>query len=182
MKRINEIFMSLQGEGYHTGISSVFVRFSGCNLKCPFCDTKHEEYNQMTDDEIINAIKQYSSPWVILTGGEPSLQVTESLVDKIHKIGKKVAIETNGTNVLPSNIDWVTLSPKTNALALDQANEVKVVFQENKDMEHWHKTIKADHYFLQPCSCQNTQQTIQYILEHPHWRLSLQTHKYIGIE
>ncbi len=182
MKRINEIFMSLQGEGYHTGISSVFVRFSGCNLKCPFCDTKHEEYNEMTDDEIINAIKQYSSPWVILTGGEPSLQVTESLVDKIHKIGKKVAIETNGTNVLPSNIDWVTLSPKTNALALDQANEVKVVFQENKDMEHWHKTIKADHYFLQPCSCQNTQQTIQYILEHPHWRLSLQTHKYIGIE
>ena len=182
MKRINEIFMSLQGEGYHTGISSVFVRFSGCNLKCPFCDTKHEEYNEMTDDEIINAIKQYSSPWVILTGGEPSLQVTESLVDKIHKIGKKVAIETNGTNVLPSNIDWVTLSPKTNVLALDQANEVKVVFQENKDMEHWHKTIKADHYFLQPCSCQNTQQTIQYILEHPHWRLSLQTHKYIGIE
>ncbi|MEE3483241.1 MAG: radical SAM protein [Bacteroidales bacterium] len=182
MKRINEIFMSLQGEGYHTGISSVFVRFSGCNLKCPFCDTKHEEYNEMTDDEIINAIKQYSSPWVILTGGEPSLQVTESLVDKIHKIGKKVAIETNGTNVLPTNIDWVTLSPKTNALALDQANEVKVVFQENKDMEHWHKTIKADHYFLQPCSCQNTQQTIQYILEHPHWRLSLQTHKYIGIE
>ncbi|MBR2260486.1 MAG: radical SAM protein [Paludibacteraceae bacterium] len=182
MKRINEIFMSLQGEGYHTGISSVFVRFSGCNLKCPFCDTKHEEYNEMTDDEIINAIKQYSSPWVILTGGEPSLQVTESLVDKIHKIGKNVAIETNGTNVLPTNIDWVTLSPKTNALALDQANEVKVVFQENKDMEHWHKTIKADHYFLQPCSCQNTQQTIQYILEHPHWRLSLQTHKYIGIE
>ena len=182
MKRINEIFMSLQGEGYHTGISSVFVRFSGCNLKCPFCDTKHEEYNEMTDDEIINAIKQYSSPWVILTGGEPSLQVTESLVDKIHKIGKKVAIETNGTNVLPSIIDWVTLSPKTNVLALDQANEVKVVFQENKDMEHWHKTIKADHYFLQPCSCQNTQQTIQYILEHPHWRLSLQTHKYIGIE
>mgnify|MGYP003424190104 FL=1 len=182
MKKINEIFMSLQGEGYHTGISSVFVRFSGCNLKCPFFFFLHEEYNEMTDDEIINIIKQYASSWVILTGGEPSLQVTDSLVDKIHKIDKKVAIETNGTNILPPNIDWVTISPKTNTLALYQANEVKVVFQEGKDMEYWHKTIKADHYFLQPCSCQNTQKTIQYILEHPHWRLSLQTHKYIGIE
>lgn len=183
MKRINEIFMSLQGEGFHTGTSAVFVRFSGCNLKCPFCDTKHEEYKEMSEEEIARIVSGYASPWVILTGGEPSLQATESLVDKIHSLGKKVAMETNGTHAVPQNLDWVTLSPKEGkAPILTEANEVKVVFTEHNDVERWHEQIKAEHYFLQPCSCKNTKETVQYILEHPYWRLSLQTHKYIGIE
>ncbi|MCQ2232382.1 MAG: 7-carboxy-7-deazaguanine synthase QueE [Paludibacteraceae bacterium] len=183
MKRINEIFMSLQGEGFHTGTSAVFVRFSGCNLKCPFCDTKHETFVEMSEEEIEKSVSGFASPWVILTGGEPSLQATESLVERLHNIGKKVAMETNGTHEVPHNLDWVTLSPKEGkAPILSTANEVKVVFTESTDVEHWHKQIKADHYFLQPCSCQNTKETVAYILEHPHWRLSLQTHKYIGIE
>lgn len=183
MKRINEIFMSLQGEGFHTGTSAVFVRFSGCNLKCPFCDTKHETYTEMSEEEIVQTVNGYASQWVILTGGEPSLQATESLVDKIHALGKKVAMETNGTHEVPSNLDWVTVSPKEGKEPiLTQADEVKVVFTERADVELWHTQIEAKHYFLQPCSCQNTKETVQYILEHPHWRLSLQTHKYIGIE
>lgn len=183
MKRINEIFMSLQGEGFHTGTSAVFVRFSGCNLKCSFCDTRHETYTEMSEEEIVKIVSGYASPWVILTGGEPSLQATESLVDKIHALGKKVAMETNGTHEVPSNLDWVTVSPKEGKEPiLTQADEVKVVFTERADVERWHTQIEAKHYFLQPCSCKNTKEAVQYILEHPHWRLSLQTHKYIGIE
>lgn len=183
-KRINEIFVSLQGEGFHTGTPSVFVRFAGCNLACPFCDTKHQTYVEMEEEQIAQKVAEHDTPWVILTGGEPSLQATEHLVDLLHQQGKKVAIETNGTHTLPTNIDWITLSPKEEKEPiLTQAHEVKVVFQENGErLEHYHQTIRADHYFLQPCSCKNTKETVQYILSHPHWRLSLQTHKYIGID
>lgn len=174
--------MSLQGEGFHTGTSAVFVRFSGCNLHCPFCDTEHESFTEMSEEEITGIVGQYASPWVILTGGEPSLQATESLVDKIHALGKKVAMESNGTHTVPQNLDWLTISPKEGkAPILGKADEVKVIFTEGEAAERWRKQIKADHYFLQPCSCKNTEETIQYILEHPKWRLSLQTHKYIMI-
>jgi organic radical activating enzyme len=182
MRRINEIFESLQGEGFHTGTAAVFVRFSGCNLACPFCDTDHRAFTEMTDEEIADATAQFKSELVVLTGGEPGLQVSERLVELLHANGKRVAIETNGTRQLPANIDWITVSPKEgSAPILTTANEVKVVFQEDIDVEKWHTAIKAEHYFLQPCSCQNTAETIRYIMEHPHWRLSLQTHKYIGI-
>lgn len=183
MKRINEIFFSLQGEGFHVGTPSVFVRFSGCNLKCSFCDTSHESYREMSDDEIVEAVSMYNAPWVILTGGEPSIQVTDSLVDRLQKLGRKVAIETNGTFPIPKNLDWVTLSPKEDkSPILREVDEIKVVFQEDHDVEQWYEEIKANYYFLQPCSCLNTQKTIQYILQHPHWRLSLQIHKYVGID
>ena len=113
MRKINEIFYSLQGEGAHAGHPSVFVRFSGCNKRCPFCDTRHEEGTLMTDDDIIRAVKLYQADWVILTGGEPSLWIDSEFVRLLKKAtGKKVAIETNGTNPLPPEIDWVTVSPK----------------------------------------------------------------------
>ena len=183
-KKINEIFVSLQGEGFHTGTPAVFIRFSGCNLACPFCDTVHQTYTEMEESEIAEKASKYAVPWVILTGGEPSLQASERLVDFLHQQGKKVAIETNGTLMVPSNLDWITLSPKTEKTPiLNKANEVKIVFDGNEErLEHYYQSIQAEHYFLQPCSCKNTQETVRYILEHPHWRLSLQTHKYIGIE
>ena len=182
MRRISEIFESLQGEGFHTGTPAVFVRFSGCNLACPFCDTDHRPTAQMTDDEIANAAAKFKAELVVLTGGEPGLQVSEQLVELLHTRGKRVAIETNGTQPLPTNIDWVTVSPKEGSTpVLTTANEVKVVFQEGIDVEKWRTTIKADHYFLQPCSCKNSAETISYIMEHQHWRLSVQVHKYLGI-
>jgi organic radical activating enzyme len=107
MRRINEIFYSLQGEGYHTGIPAVFVRFSGCNLRCPFCDTQHEEGTLMSDEDIVMEVAKYSTQVVILTGGEPGLWIDEKLVDALHHEGKYVCIETNGTCLLPENIDWV---------------------------------------------------------------------------
>ena len=110
--RVNEIFYSLQGEGFHTGTAAVFVRLSGCNLQCPFCDTRHEEGIEMSEEEILLQVSEYESDMVVITGGEPAIQITESLVDKLHQIGKFVAVETNGTLPLPSNIDWITVSPK----------------------------------------------------------------------
>ncbi len=182
MRRINEIFESLQGEGFHTGTPAVFVRFSGCNLACPFCDTDHRAFTTMTDEQIAAVVAQFKPELVVLTGGEPGLQVSERLVDLLHTEGRKVAIETNGTCPLPANIDWVTVSPKEgSAPVLTAANEVKVVFQADIDVEKWHNAIKTDHYFLQPCSCKNTSEMVAYIMAHPHWRLSLQTHKYLGI-
>lgn len=181
MKKINEIFYSLQGEGYHTGTPAVFVRFSGCNLRCPFCDTQFESGCMMTDEAIVEEVMQYPATLVVLTGGEPSLFVDNALIDKLHSCGKYVAIETNGTHLLPDTIDWVTCSPKENSLlSLKQADEVKVVYQ-NQPVEVYRELISASHYFLQPCSCKNTQEVVDYIKTHPHWRLSLQTHKYIGI-
>ena len=88
MRKINEIFYSLQGEGYHTGTPAIFVRFSGCNLKCDFCDTQHEEGKMMTDDEIIAEVKKYPAVTVVLTGGEPSLWIDDELIDRLHQAGK----------------------------------------------------------------------------------------------
>ena len=113
-KKINEIFYSLQGEGFHSGVPSVFVRFSGCNLRCPFCDTQHEDGLEMTEDEIFREVNRYPANWVILTGGEPSLFIDTDFISKLKAAtGKKIAIETNGTRPLPEGIDWITVSPKT---------------------------------------------------------------------
>ena len=108
--RINEIFYSLQGEGFWTGTPAVFVRFSGCNLRCPFCDTAHQAFTPMSADDILSACSE--APVVVLTGGEPGLQVDAALIEALHGAGYRVHIETNGTVALPGGIDWVTLSPK----------------------------------------------------------------------
>ena len=110
--RVNDIFYSLQGEGRNTGRAAVFVRFSGCNLRCPFCDTDFSAFREMTAAEIVREISACPARFVVLTGGEPTLQVTEDFVDQLHEAGFEVAIETNGTRTVPRNIDWVTVSPK----------------------------------------------------------------------
>lgn len=190
--RVNEIFYSLQGEGYFTGTPAVFLRFSGCNLKCGFCDTRHEDFTLMTQAEIIEQLKAYPSRHVIITGGEPSLQLDQILVDLLHNEGYFIQIETNGTRPLPEGIDWVTCSPKGDAtgeceVKLRMVDELKVVY-EGQDVETIASSIPAMHYFLQPCSSpryeggSNTSETVTYILHHPHWRLSLQTHKLIDIQ
>ena len=180
MRKINEISYSLQGEGYHTGTPAVFIRFSGCNLKCSFCDTQHEAGTLMTDDEIIAEVSKYPAVTVILTGGEPSLWIDDALIDRLHKAGKYVCIETNGTRPLPESIDWVTCSPKQGVkLGITRMDEVKVVY-EGQDISIY-ELLPAEHFFLQPCSCNNTALTVDCVMRHPKWRLSLQTHKLIDI-
>ncbi len=190
--RINEIFYSLQGEGYFTGTPAVFLRMSGCNLKCSFCDTDHEDYTEMSPVQIAEALRAYPARHVVITGGEPSLQLDQMLVDLLHDEGWFIQIETNGTNQLPEEIDWVTCSPKPGptgeiTVRLRHIDELKMVY-EGQDVESIANSIPAMHYFLQPCSSQrypggsNTPETVAYILAHPHWRLSLQTHKLIDIQ
>ena len=131
--KVNEIFYSLQGEGYHAGTAAVFVRLSGCNLQCPFCDTQHESGSEMTEDEIVAEVAKYPARLVVVTGGEPSLQLTRGFVNALHDVDKMVAVETNGTHRLPGNVDWITLSPKDAYLGdkakpvLNYVDEIKVV-------------------------------------------------------
>lgn len=180
MRKINEIFYSLQGEGFHTGTPALFIRFSGCNLKCSFCDTKHEEGEWMSDEDIVAKAKECPAKMVVLTGGEPSLWIDEAFVEKLHQAGKYVCIETNGTHPIPDSVDWITCSPKGAPVVLIRIDEVKVVYTGDEDVEPY-LTLLAQVHFLQPCSCKNTQEVVAYIQEHPQWRLSLQTHKWIGI-
>lgn len=180
MRKINEIFYSLQGEGFHTGTPALFIRFSGCNLKCSFCDTKHEEGEWMSDEDIVAKAKECPAKMVVLTGGEPSLWIDEAFVEKLHQAGKYVCIETNGTHPIPDSVDWITCSPKGTPVVLTRIDEVKVVYTGDEDVEPY-LSLPAQVHFLQPCSCKNTQEVVAYIQEHPQWRLSLQTHKWIGI-
>ncbi|MBO7544103.1 MAG: radical SAM protein [Bacteroidales bacterium] len=190
---VNEIFLSLQGEGYWMGTPMVFLRFSGCNLRCPFCDTDHSSSTPYTLDALVAAVSAAASSVrrVCLTGGEPALQVDAALLDALHAAGFAVHIETNGTRPLPPGIDWVTLSPKSDFVeapspALEAADEIKVVFIPGKtDAERW-LAFPARHHFLQPCyssetDSSNVSETVAYILAHPSWRLSLQTHRLLGI-
>lgn len=191
---INEIFYSLQGEGYNTGVASVFIRFSGCNLKCAFCDTQHEQHTMMSVPEIVDEVMKYpGAPLIVLTGGEPSLFVDEQLLQALHLTGKRIAIETNGTRPLPSGIDWVTLSPKSGfdggdavPCVLDHCDELKVVYTGQDLSQYDH--IATEHRFLQPCYVDdeeqrfiNLRQCVDVVLSNPKWRLSLQTHRVLGI-
>lgn len=181
MRKINEIFYSIQGEGYHTGTPSVFVRFSGCNLKCPFCDTEHSSGREMTDKEIIKEICLYPTSFVVLTGGEPGLQVDREFINALHRVGKFIQIETNGTIPLPPNIDWVTCSPKKDSkVVVINPHEVKVVYT-GQNLSAY-EAMTAALYYLQPCSCQNTEEVINYVKEHPKWKLSLQTQKILNVQ
>lgn len=179
---VNEIFYSLQGEGFFTGTPAVFVRFAGCNMRCSFCDTDHESsVTHMEADAIIAKIKEYPARHIILTGGEPALRVDSLLLEMLHAEGCFVQIETNGSLPVPEEIDWITCSPKGDyRIALPRVDELKIVYQ-NQDVEAIAATIAASHLFLQPCSGQNIPETVSYILAHPWWRLSLQTHKLINI-
>ena len=199
MKKINEIFYSLQGEGFNAGIPSVFLRFSGCNLSCEFCDTCHEDGVLMEDQEIASAISSFPGKWIILTGGEPALWIDMEFIDFLKKsTGKKIAIETNGTRALPDNLDWVTVSPKTGfkggskeELKVKRANEVKVIYMGQNLEEYFNfpfvnnETVMS----LQPCYVpdeesfkHNVDSAVAKVLSDPRWRLSLQLHRFLGIK
>ena len=204
MYRVNDIFYSLQGEGHNTGRAAVFIRFAGCNLRCSFCDTEFDTYREMTAEEIVAAISTYPARFVVLTGGEPTLQVDEAFVDLLHQHGFEVAMESNGTRQAPQNLDWLTVSPKS-PLPSDwrgkyqgrMPDEIKVIFEDEISLSDMLKNILFQseggeerlYYYLQPCDTGNAERNaiiinrcIDYIKEHPQWRLSLQTHKLIGFK
>lgn len=183
--RVNEIFYSLQGEGMHTGRAAVFLRLSGCNLHCSFCDTAHQEYTEMTEEEILHAILRYPTRHIVITGGEPTLQLTGHLIDLLHQAKYYIQIETNGTTPLPAgeDVDWITCSPKEGGpVRIQRIDELKVVYQ-GQDMSQYDQ-LHAQCYSLQPLDCGDKERnkdilkkTIDYIQQHPIWKLSLQTHK-----
>ena len=195
MFKINEIFYSLQGEGFQSGTPAVFVRFSGCNLRCAFCDTQHQAGMMLSSKEIVDEVNKYPvASMVVLTGGEPSLFIDEAFVAELkQKTGKKIAIETNGTRPLPSNLDWVTFSPKSafkggdlETCVLKRCDELKVVYL-GQDLAQY-KDIEAKHHFLQPCFCEdevqrkaNMKACVEAVMQNPDWRLSLQIHRILNI-
>lgn len=205
--RINEIFYSIQGEGTHAGRPAVFVRFSGCNLWtgrekdrhkaiCQFCDTDFQHFTKYPEvEDLVDHITDHlpenawdtRTPMVVLTGGEPMLQVDKGLIDALLAVPLFVAIETNGTYEIPFWLDWVCVSPKAGSkLALRRADEVKLVYpQPACTPGQIEALIAADSYRLQPMDgpnlAANTQAAFDYCLANPQWSLSLQTHKMIGV-
>ena len=188
--RVNEIFLSLQGEGFWTGTPMVFLRLSGCNLACPFCDTDFTAFKEMEADEIVAELLNVAGECrrVCITGGEPLLQLESGLVDALHRAGFTIHLETNGTIEAPDGIDWITVSPKA-GLKLKKSNELKLVFQGSDEAYiEGFRSFDAGNFFLQPCDTGSPEnsaailgQCIDYIKSHPWWRLSLQTHKLLGI-
>lgn len=201
MRKINEIFYSLQGEGHHTGYPSVFLRFAGCNLNCPFCDTRHENGIHMDDDSIVHAVKLYTAEWIVITGGEPSLSIDADFIHLLKRAtGKKIAIETNGTKLLPNGIDWVTVSPKcgicgstseeAGRVVVRHADEIKVV-DVGQDLDPYFSLPCRQEetlMYLQPCYVDdpatneaNRLRTVRRVLADPRWTLSVQLHRFLGI-
>ena len=199
--RVNETFVSLQGEGYFTGTPAFFLRLSGCNLQCPFCDTHHQSFTEMSEEEIVEEASLHEPRHIVITGGEPALQLTPSLIDKLHEAGFFIQVETNGTLPLPDGIDWVTCSPKGQTpsnfplkgenLKID---ELKVLFMgDGTDPEVLTSPLLGEgsgvRLYLQPLDTGDEMRnriilrdTIAYVMQHPKWRLSLQTHKLLGIK
>ena len=188
--RVNEIFYSLQGEGAWSGVPMVFVRMAGCNLSCAFCDTRHQVVTLMTAADIVAAATiacEDRCRRVVITGGEPSLQLDRELIDAFH--GWNIHVETNGTRPLPEGISWVTCSPKEDeAPVLGHVDELKVVWTDPSCDPARYDCITANVRSLQPCDTGDTAlndvlvaQAVDYVKSHPKWRLSLQTHKLIHI-
>jgi 7-carboxy-7-deazaguanine synthase len=205
---IKEIYATLQGEGAQTGRRAVFLRFSGCNLwsgreadraaaACNFCDTDFVGLDgpgggRFPDaTSLAEAVARQWGPspdhrYVVCTGGEPLLQLDEPLIAALHELGFEIGIETNGTLQPPRGLDWICVSPKANAeLNLNRGNELKLVYPQAAAPPERFAELAFDNFFLQPMDGpqreQNTRAAIDYCLAHPQWRLSLQTHKLIGI-
>lgn len=191
-----EHFYTLQGEGLHSGKASYFIRLGGCDVGCVWCDVKDswdaEKHPKMTVTELVAAAMQYPGRLVVITGGEPAMYNLTALCDALHDNGFTVHIETSGAYPIVGNIDWVTLSPKKFKPpvqeALDKADELKVVIFHKSDYEwaeqHAAKVPATCKLYLQPEWGKKdniTPLVIDYILAHPQWELSLQTHKYINI-
>jgi 7-carboxy-7-deazaguanine synthase len=209
MYTVKEIFFTLQGEGANTGRAAVFCRFTGCNLwtgrevdrtraVCQFCDT---DFVGISPDggrfaDAAALADAVASRWpaddgdgerlVVCTGGEPLLQVDAELIDALHARGFVVAVETNGTQPAPEGLDWICVSPKAGAeLVLTHGSELKLVFPQKGAEPERFERLAFDHWYLQPMDGPdrdvNTRAAVDYCLAHPRWRLSLQTHKALGI-
>lgn len=199
--RVNEIFYSLQGEGLWAGTAAIFIRLSGCNLRCPFCDTDFKEYKEMEAQDIVRQIKEDTLGMApmpslcVITGGEPTLQLKNDLIDALHDIGMQINLETNGTHPVPEMVDFVTVSPKSPfvdgaKVVVDRCNEVKVVMTKDISIEEIRsfEKIAADWYFIQPCDSgikeenkKIMQRAVEFIKQHPNWRLSLQQQKILNV-
>lgn len=206
---IKDIFYTLQGEGFHTGRPAVFCRFSGCNLWsgrendrssaiCQFCDTDFVGTNgsmggkYSSADELAERIlfqwpaNNLDNRFVVCTGGEPLLQLDEQLIEALHKRSFEIAIETNGTILPPSGIDWVCVSPKAGAsLNLHRGDELKLVIPQSGINPSDFENLEFSHFMVQPMDgpqrSENLNQAILFCLENPKWILSIQTHKIIGV-
>lgn len=181
--RVNEIFYSIQGEGRWTGTAVVFLRFSGCNLRCAFCDTSHQSGEELTLEQIVTEARLVSqnSVVMVITGGEPMLQLDRALTQALRSHWR-LHLETNGTICVPEDfVDWITVSPKQGQPWVQRkGDELKVVYQ-GQDLEQYLVDSAFDYLYLQPCSMKNAEETVQAVKEHPEWRLSIQTHKLLKI-
>ncbi len=208
---VKEIYYTLQGEGAQTGRPAVFLRFAGCNLWsgreedrasaiCDFCDTDFVGTDGPgggkfdTPEALAKAVAEVwpgagaasERPYVVCTGGEPLLQLDAPLVEALHTEGFEVAVETNGTKLPPPGLDWICVSPKAGAaLVLTHGDELKLVYPQPATLPEQFAHLAFTHFFLQPMDgpdrAPNTQAAMAYCLKHPPWRLSLQTHKMLGI-
>jgi len=208
MYTIKEIYYTLQGEGYHTGRPAIFIRFSGCNLWsgqekdrkkaiCNWCDTdflgtngtnggKYSAKNIKKKILDLWPLNVESLPYVILTGGEPLLQIDDKLVRNIHEAGFEIGLETNGTLNPPDGIDWICVSPKANTdLILIKGNELKVVYPQSGINPRIYEKLQFEHFFIQPMDGTDQQKTTKkskdFVMKNPVWKLSIQTHKILGI-
>lgn len=188
---VNEIFYSLQGEGGRTGEASIFIRLSKCNLACVFCDTEYESGEEMSLQEILDEIGQFGCQWIIWTGGEPALQLTDEIVQFFKQHSYFQAIETNGTRQLPAGLDYITCSPKQNfrriKKLIPEVDELRFPMQKGHPLPDISILPKAKKYLLSPIFDDqriiqdNVDYCIELIKQNPQWALSLQTHKLIGI-
>mgnify|MGYP001428725275 CR=1 FL=1 len=204
---IKELYLTLQGEGLHTGRPAVFCRFSGCNLWsgreedrataiCQFCDTdffgtdgdgggQFETAHDLAES-IALIWNGDETPFVVCTGGEPLLQMDVALVEAIHAFAFEIAVETNGTLPVPAGVDWVCVSPKAETeVVVSSGDELKLVYPQENAWPESYESLDFNHFFLQPMDGPqfeaNQRATIEYCLSHPQWKLSAQTHKLIGI-
>lgn len=192
---IVEIFHSVQGEGYHTGIPHVFVRFGNCNLRCEWCDTNFLEYEMRELEDIVSEVSSYDCDRVIFTGGEPALQDLGSIGMELKKLGLHISIETNGTIPVDPIVDWICVSPKDQlypdaVIRQRSGNELKVVYC-GQDLSMYDELRTGfEHHFLQPCYMEaesvesngSSFRMVESLVKRtPGWRLSLQTHKWMGV-
>ena len=194
---IVEIFNSVQGEGYHTGTPSIFIRFGGCNLQCSWCDTDFSKWDKMTVSEIMAVLSKWDTKRVIFTGGEPAMQKLRPLSDELHSKGYNIAIETNGTIELEDGlVDWICVSPKDMlypefSIKQRKGDELKVVYT-GQDLGMYDNLKDGfENLFLQPCydeakdpgtNGKTFHSTFDMVMQNPGWNLSLQTHKWMGVD
>ena len=207
MYTIKEIYYTQQGEGYHTGRPAVFLRFTGCNLWtgfeidresaiCYWCDTDFVGMDgpyggKYSAAQIADTVQRMwpeneKKPYLVCTGGEPLLQMDDEFISTVHRSDFEIGIETNGTKIPPEGIDWICVSPKANAeFILKKGHELKIVFPQSGINPRQYQDLDFDHFFIQPMDGPNQGENIEkskeFVVKNPKWKLSLQTHKILGI-